>query len=111
MAARRSITCICICSAGGRSGPWFRELKYLETRKPDEEEKRRARQIARRAPAAPPEADRGQKETPGSRRKIRRARCQDRRCIRSASARRHVPRVVSASRALSTWLPARLGRA
>src|SRR5450631_3076803 len=25
MAVRRSITCICTCSAAGRSGPWFRE--------------------------------------------------------------------------------------
>ena len=28
-AARRCITCMCICWAGGRSGPWLRELNAL----------------------------------------------------------------------------------
>jgi len=58
---------MCICSAGGRSGPWFREHRYPEKRNRDEEENRRAGQITRHAAAPTPEAHGGKKETPGQR--------------------------------------------
>src|SRR5258706_10755600 len=102
MAARRSITCMCICSAGGRSGPWFREHRYPEKRNRDEEENRRAGQITRHAAAAYPEAHGGKKETPGQRGKILGTFRQ--------GTRHRTPRAVSRARALSPWLPARLGR-
>jgi diadenosine tetraphosphate (Ap4A) HIT family hydrolase len=47
----------CICSAVGRSGPWFRELKFQEKEESDEEKKgapaspRRPRVRRRSSPA------------------------------------------------------------
>src|SRR5713226_1906889 len=97
MAVKRSITCMCICSAGGRSGPWFREHKYPEKRSSDEKETGRAGQITSHAAAVHPQARCSEKETPAQR-------CKVSDTFRQGT--RHCEaRVVSGARALSTWLP------
>src|SRR5271168_652947 len=106
MAARRCITCTCICSAEGRSGPWFRAHKYQKKRRGDEEEERRAGQVARRT-APVPQARGGQEETQSRRGKIRGAPAQGASNIRLESTLCRTPRAVSASRAFSARLPAR----
>src|SRR5271165_1523290 len=110
MAVRRSITCTCICSAGGRSGPWFRAHKYQKKRRSDEEEEGRAGQVARRTAPAPTEARGGQEKTQSRRGKIRGTPAEGASNIQLESTQCRSPRTVSASRALSARLPARLGR-
>src|SRR5277367_264389 len=105
-AARKSITCTCICSAGARSDPWFRAHKYQKKRTSDEEEKERAGD-ARPGAAVLTRAPGAEKETYSGRGKIHGAPGQGpRNSFRSAQCR--PPRVVSGARTLSAWLPARL---
>src|SRR5271166_5659619 len=108
MAVRKSITCTCICSAGGRSGPWFRAHKYQKKRRSDEEEEGRAGQVARGTAPAPPQARGGQEETQRRRGKIRDTPTEGSSKLQRESTQCRTPRAVSASRALSARLPARL---
>src|ERR1700677_1188961 len=108
MAARRSITCTSICSAGGRSDLWF--PVFNKKRTADDKEKRHAGQITRRAATVHPEAHGRQKEALSQRRKIRTTPGQGARNIRQQSTQRPAPRVVPGDRALSAVVFARLGR-
>jgi len=100
---RRSTTCMCICSAGGRSDRWFREHKYPKKRRSDEKRKQGRAGSNQRATlrrSHPPSAPMAQKKTPGQRSKAGDTFRQGARHRRGASC-------IRAIEPFSAWLPAR----